>query len=306
MIVRQTGNGNYLVTIAIGVSYFESWNNVSLPSWIRYAEKYDLGIIVITADLLERHNQFWKKPTWQKMLIPKYIFEQKVECNFVCYIDSDVIINPFAPNIFDLAIHNKIGVVSVRHNMPFDFYEVNRRLAYLRRTYIEFDFSLTSAQHFSTKELYDYHGFPDQKDEFCAGVLLFSPKYFAEILESWFYLYRADVKSITNGGEQTHLNYHVLSSKVANFLPYKFQTIWSFEIAWSHFRLFEERFENEESLSEVLNQVLLNSYFLHFAGNQAETMSAFVKGVIDIDSFIEKWNDLDKYNYLKFIPKALS
>jgi hypothetical protein len=305
LIAKESKNGNYLVTIAIGESYLSNWTNLIKKSWLEYADKFNVGIIVFTDDLLSRSNPFWKKATWQKLLIPNNLTKNGIECDYVCYLDSDIIISPFAPNIFDLAIPDKVGVVSVRKNLPFDFFEVNKRLAYLRKKFIDESYRLDTAQHFSTKQLYDYHGFADQGDEFCAGLLLFSPTQVGKSFEEWFFCYKSDVKSITNGGEQTHLNYHVFANNLENSLPYRFQAIWAFEVAWNYTNLFEERFLDLESLRSAYSQVLLNNYFVHFAGNQTETSRAFTKEVLQAVDVANKWHDLKEYINSNISAKAL-
>jgi len=304
-IIRQSKKGLYLVTIVIGESYVSDWVNIVKENWLHYCEKYEVGIIIFIEDLLPKSNPYWKKANWQKLLISKQLIQSDVNCNYICYLDSDIIISPFAPNIFDWAISNKVGVVSARKNMPYDYFEINKRLAYLRRKFLDTAYRLDSAQHFSTRELYDYHSFPDQGDEFCSGVLLFSPTEMNNYLEEWFYLYKSDVRSITAGGEQTHLNYHIFSNNLAHLLPYKFQAIWAFEVAWSHIRLFEGEFLDKKSIKESVIQVVLNNHFVHFAGNQIETSKAFDKEVLNTLNSLKEWQGLDDYLRQKVITKPL-
>jgi len=304
-IIRESKKGLYLITIVIGESYISDWAKMVKESWLHYCEKFEIGIIIFTEDLLPKSNPHWKKANWQKLLISKQLIKSDVNCNYICYLDSDIIISPFAPNIFDWAMPNKVGVVSARKNMPYDYFEINKRLAYLRKKFLEASYRLDSAQHFSTRELYDYHSFPDQGDEFCSGVLLFSPTEMNKYLEEWFFLYKSDVRSITAGGEQTHLNYHIFSNNLAHLLPYKFQAIWAFEVAWSHMRLFEEEFLNKKSIREAFIQVLLNNHFVHFAGNQIETSKAFDGEVLETFNSLKVWQGLDEYLRQEVIPKPL-
>lgn len=303
-VLRESRNDCNLVTIIIGDQYLHNWNSLVNTSWIKYADRFNLGII-ITGGLIPQDHPYWKKATWQKLLIPKALINSQIHCKFVSYIDSDIVINPFAPNIFESALPHKVGVVSIRQNMPYEFQAINRRLAYLRRKFIDESDPLNSAQHFSTKELYNYYGYDDQGDEFCAGILLFDPSKISKAFEDWFYLYKSDVKSITDGGEQTHLNFHIFSSNLANPLPYQFQAIWAYEIAWHHSNLFEEQFANRENLRKAFSQILLNNYSVHFAGKQPETSFAFVDSVLDVPHYIDSWNDLDMYNKSVITPRPM-
>ena len=95
-VARNTNSGKWLVTIAIGDKYFNGWESNFKSSWVEYANRYDLGILVITKDLVDASDKNWKKPTWQKLLIASNLkyFDQDVK--ILCYLDTDILINPFA------------------------------------------------------------------------------------------------------------------------------------------------------------------------------------------------------------------
>ena len=50
VIKKPKKSKNYLVTIAIGKKYYDDWYNYALPTWRKYCQRYDIGIIVITED----------------------------------------------------------------------------------------------------------------------------------------------------------------------------------------------------------------------------------------------------------------
>ena len=58
---------NYIATIAIGNSYLLEWERFCKIKWLNYCEKYDIGLIVFTDDLISKDHEKWKKPTWQKL-----------------------------------------------------------------------------------------------------------------------------------------------------------------------------------------------------------------------------------------------
>ena len=60
---------NYICTIAIGNLHYKVWEKYILPSWKIYCKKNKIGIIVFKNHLIEKKSLYWKKPTWQKMLI---------------------------------------------------------------------------------------------------------------------------------------------------------------------------------------------------------------------------------------------
>ena len=61
IIIKPKFTNNYIVTIAIGEKYFNEWETYALPSWKEYCEKFDLGLIVFTNDLISKEDKKWKK-----------------------------------------------------------------------------------------------------------------------------------------------------------------------------------------------------------------------------------------------------
>ena len=243
-IIKESNNDNYLVTLAIGDKYFDRFENTVLDSWITYADRHGLGIIVIKEDLISFEHKKWKKAPWQKLLLGSSILKVLPKINLICYLDSDVLINPFAPNIFDKFVTKKIGVVSLRNGIPFDYFKTLRRVALLRHTYLDNSYPLDSALFFNLETLYTSNNLEVQNDEFCSGLLLFKASEFAEVMEKWFHNYDRDIKTTTNNGEQTHLNYHILSNNLQNYLEYEYQAIWTFEVANYYSFLFKDNFKN--------------------------------------------------------------
>ena len=68
---------------------------------------------------------------------------------------------------------------------------------------------------------------------------------------------------------------------------------------------FKQRFLDLESLKSAYSQVLLNNYFVHFAGNQTETSRAFTKEVLQAVDVANKWHDLKEYINSNISAKAL-
>ena len=97
-ILKSKKSLNYIATICIGKKYLSEWKKYTLPGWINYCKKNDIGIIYFDKELISNSHKKWKKPVWQQLLIGKNIIKNKVKN--ICYVDTDVIINPFSPNIF--------------------------------------------------------------------------------------------------------------------------------------------------------------------------------------------------------------
>ena len=94
--------------------------------------------------------------------------------------------------------------------------------------------------------------------------------WFSEILKSWFYKYKKEIFSVTGGGEQTHFNYEVQNIKKENFIEYKFQAIWVFEMAINYPFLYKFKSKKNKLITESILASLQNNYFLHFAGSWYE------------------------------------
>ena len=48
-IIRKPGKSrNILATIIISKKYIDNWNKYFYKNWIKYAKKYDLGLIIFT------------------------------------------------------------------------------------------------------------------------------------------------------------------------------------------------------------------------------------------------------------------
>ena len=69
--ILHSKSQNYFCTLAIGKSYENNLKNYTLDFFKEYCKKNDIGIILITKDLLKKNSVYWKKPEWQKLLAPK-------------------------------------------------------------------------------------------------------------------------------------------------------------------------------------------------------------------------------------------
>jgi hypothetical protein len=294
-IARDSNSGNWIVTLAIGDKYFSNWTSTVKDSWIDYANRHDLGILVITKHLIELTHPNWKKPNWQKLLIASNLKSLGREVQLVCYLDTDILINPFSPNVFNLHVKGKIGVVSLRKNLPFDYDQTLRRLALLRHKFIDDTYPLDSALFIDLPGLFGFHNLPTQPDEFCSGFLLFDPTQFASIMEGWFHEYDQTINTITGGGDQTHMNFHIQSLDLANYLPYEFQGIWAFEAANYYGFLFMQKFNDLGLYKECIEATLQRVHFLHFAGNWPES-STFSKINFEFNSkFYDLYQAYESY-----------
>lgn len=270
IIINPDQSNNVIATVAIGDQYYKSWETYASPTWKQYCERYDLGLIVFDADLLSKENTKWKKPNWQKLLIGTVLEENLPTVKNVCYLDTDILINPTAPNVFEKYDPTTIALVSKRRRLPYPYDDVLRRIAFLRNRFYDQDYPLDSSLFISIEKLYEYHGLEVKKDEACTGVILFNVANHTEIMYDWFEKYDQSIESITGGGEQTHLNYEIQSWGNVSWLDYRYQAIWVFEMAWKYPFLYDYGRNNRELIKECIEASLFTNYFLHFAGSWHE------------------------------------
>ena len=189
ILIEPAQTGNLLTTIAIGDQYYQDWYEYALPNWKEYCLRHKLGLVVFDEDLVSQEDKFWKKATWQKMLIGEALSNRLPSVNNICYLDTDILINPYAPNIFDQYEEERIGLVSLRKNLPFPYEDVLRRLAFLRNNYFEGNYPLDSALFISTDNLYRFHDLTPVDDEACMGLIVFNTKNHSILMKQWFEKY---------------------------------------------------------------------------------------------------------------------
>lgn len=269
-IFRESNSGNYIVSICIGLKYFTEWENYASPGWKAYVKRHDLGLIVFDDDLISSTSTYWKKATWQKMLIGFILADSRLEVNNVLYLDSDILISPLAPNIFDDYNSSCIAVVSQVKNLPQPLHLTLRRLAFLRHTHLSNNYPLDSALFMTIPDIFKYHSLPIKDDYFCAGMFVFNIANHSKLMESWFMKYTSDIITITGGGDEAHMNYEIQSFTKVEWLPYEFQALWIYECAWRYPFLFSYGINDNDLIRACIRSSLYVNHFLHFAGSWNE------------------------------------
>ena len=260
---------NSIVTLAIGKKFYSHWKKYIFPNWKIYCESHNLGLIVFTEDLIDKKNIDWKKPTWQRLLVGSEVQKRLTKVKNVCFLDTDILINPTAPNIFKKIRKNKINITSLRHNLPFEYKSIIRKTVFFRKKYSNKNYPLDSITNCDLKTLYKTSNLKPQKTELCVGVMVFNLKRFSKIMLNWFFSFEKKNMLINQGGCQTPVAYKILSNNYCNLLDYKFQAQWVFEIA-ARFPHILKRVKNIDLMSDLATSTLLDNYFLHFAGGGPE------------------------------------
>jgi hypothetical protein len=302
--VLDSKSKNFLIAIAIGRKTLNDWQNYAKPGWIKYCKKHKLGIIVITKDLIEKKSRHWKKATWQKWLIGSYLqkkYSNKI--NNICYLDIDILINPLAPNVFKFHDVNKISVVSMVNNLPYNLQNTRKKIAYSRNKFYSKKYPLDSVLFMPVKKIYEYHNLAPQKDFFCSGMFVINIKKFAKSMSDWFFKYTRDIKSITGDGDQVHTNYEVFKNKQVKILDYKFQALWPYELVNKFPFLYDKKIAKKKLIKVCVEKTLLENYFLHFAGKWEDHMWK-IKNILS-DKTIKSNEKFIKYLKKKSYGKPL-
>ena len=302
IIIKSIHSKNYIVTIAHGEDYIKDLKNCSLPTWIKYCKKNDIGIIVFNKPLIDKSSKNWKKANWQKLLIGDILGKSEVEIENVCFLDVDILINHYAPNIFDFYDSNTFGLVSQFFNTPFPIYQTQKRIAFNRHFFYDIKYPLDSALFMGPKEIFKSMGLSEFDNYACTGLIMFNIKNHSQLMKSWFHKYPSDIKSLT-GGEEPHLNWEIQNHGKITWLDYKFQAIWIFEQAWNYPFLYTDCKKNKKIIKLCIESSISNNYFLHFAGSWYESDMWKIKSIYKSDSII---NRIEKFqSYLAKKPKAL-
>lgn len=95
---------NIIVIVDIGDSKYSKY---CIDSWMEWARKYDIRVIVINNNLQIDKNI---EPHWYKTFALSILENSSIEFEKVAIIDNDTIVSPKCPNFFELTSNNEIGV----------------------------------------------------------------------------------------------------------------------------------------------------------------------------------------------------
>ena len=274
-------------------------------TWEMYCRRHDLGLILFDEDLISPDHPKWKKANWQKYLIPSAIVDAGLTVNNVCHLDTDILISPLAPNIFDSYDNKKIGLISLRTGLPYPHLELCRRLAFARNRHYSREYPLDSALFIILTDLYASIAAPAQLDEACSGVFLFNVQTHEELFSEFYGKFEKTVLSPTSGGDQTHFNYLVQSNDLQQWLDYRFQAQWTYEMAWKYPFLYSKYRDDHSIIRECIEASLFSNYFLHFAGSWYESEMWEQVTVFDTPESLEMFSAFDEFMKVPVYGKPL-
>ena len=295
VIIEPGTTNDVIATVAIGEPCFNAWSEFALPTWRRYCERHELGLVAFDADLVSKESKIWKKPNWQKLLVGNALESEAPNVRNVCILDTDILINYTSPNVFDGYDADTISLVSARKNLPYPREQVLRRMAFLRNRYYDADYPLDSALFVSLEDLYEMHGLTPQEDEACSGVIMFNVDNHSDLMSGWFGKYDRHLMSITGGGEQTHVNYEIQNWGGVSWLDYRYQALWTYEMPWKYPFLYRTGTDQEMLLRECIEASLFANYFLHFAGSWHESEMWKAVRVLETAEVRERFEGFREY-----------
>ena len=267
-----------LVTIAVGEKYLSSWETYSKNNWIEYCKRHNINLYVVVEDLISKDNPKWKKATWQKLLLGNALKDISPESKFICYIDTDFIISPFAPNVFDsYTDYSTIGLVSQVNNLPYDLNMIKRIISYGRHNFYNKSYPLDSSIFMEPEDIFEHHNFTRFSDYACAGFFIFNSDNHSEMMYNWFFEIENNYDSLT-GGDEPFFNNLVQSWGNITWLTYKFQALWIYELAGKYPFLYEKSSSNSQLIIDCIKSSLTQNHFLHFAGswNESEMIKEYL------------------------------
>jgi hypothetical protein len=280
LLLNVTPNTKFLITTnAVGGDYLEKWRNLSSQNWINYAERFDIGLAIFTEDIIDLDSQLNKVAPWQKLLLTELMWNRFPNLNKIALIDTDVIFSPFARNIFDYSGQTGIGAVSQIKNLPFDLDQVKRRVAFLRHNFFSPDYPLDSELFATPQQFFKNRGLPIFNDYFCSGVVVINDQGTSMKLSSWYErITRKEseaIREMHGTWEEPYLNVWAQDELNVNWMPYSFQALWNYEMAWYHPHSYNypQEANGLASLLSPLESTLIRNDLLHFAGGWNESLA---------------------------------
>ena len=295
VLIPPGKSGNVLATIAIGEQYLQPFMKYAYHTWEMYCRRHDLGLILFDEDLISPDHPKWKKATWQKYLIGDVVSKSGLPVENICYLDTDILISPLAPNIFDQQRRDKINVVSQWYDLPHNREFILRRIAFLRNRFFSRDYPLDSLLFSSLDQLFAYSSLPTQKNYACSGLFVFSVKKFRELMAEFFLRYDKTIFTPSSGGDELYFNFFMQSGGFDHWIDYKFQALWIYEAAINFSFLYESGTKDLELVKRCIEASLFSNYFLHFAGSWHESKMWEQVKVLDTPESLEMFGAFSDY-----------
>ena len=271
-----------LVTLAIGERYLANFKRYCHESWSKYAKQHNLDVVVIDRPIDDSPRAQSRNPAWQKCLILSHPDVKSYDQ--VAWVDSDILINPTSPSVFENVPQEMIGAVDKYATPNVEDHRIWLEQLYEYWTENGIDF----INNISPTDYHHKFGFEGEFQSVVqTGVLVLSPQYHRGLLEDVYDNYEDKGKSGWDY-EMRPLSYEILTNKLACWLNPKFNMPWPY-IKQSHYPFLSssDSFVHRavfkamrisglapkfSLVAKCVTTAYLNNYFLHFSGKAREMM----------------------------------
>jgi hypothetical protein len=255
-----------IVSLAVGETHLQQFQECALPSWGEYSKAHGFDLIVFTEALDKSTRALSRSPAWQKCLIP--LIPRVQEYDQVVWIDSDIVISPYAPDITE--------GIPLDHVAAVDEYSILGESVFgdsLKRVYAKWRQDRVAFIDNLTPELFHSNfGLPNSLSRVVqTGVFVFNPSLHAQVLKDVYTKYEDRGANCWNF-EMRPLSYELQTRCNVIWLDYRFNLVWPFfkEMVFSEFFTLSGS-EIYLQIQRLMAKSALNfSYFLHFAGSANE------------------------------------
>lgn len=263
-----------IVTLVLGQKIADTFRVHFYPGWREYADRHDLGLVVVNCGLDASPRGLSRSPAWQKLLVHNVPEARAFER--LAWVDADVMIRPDAPNIFTAVPEGKVGAVD-------DFAtptEVDHDLV-MRELYRRWD--RQGVKYISNRTATEYYANYGIECHLTSvvqtGVLVYEPLTHGPLFENVYSTYEEGAHCSLNH-EMRPLSYELLKAQAVHWLDPKFNMQWSY---WRELHypflgegdprpfgaLFGSR-SDERLRRRCVMTALRNNYFIHFAGRSRD------------------------------------
>jgi hypothetical protein len=265
-----------LATLAIGETYSRLFHERCEDNWRAYCKRHGIDLVVLEKPLDESARAASRSPAWQKCLILEHPGLEHYDQ--VCWIDTDILIHPSAPSVFEGVPLGKVAGV--------DAYAAPNRDVYrgvLARMYESWRNLGAAFLDCPTPEsFYAKRGIENGPGHVMhTGVMIASPARHAALFRQVYDAYE-DTGGKGVNYEWAPLSYEVVTQGLEHWLDFRFNLILSDQIEHHYRFLHHDLFgkllaQGQEATAQALNRIVFdaclnaifdNAYFLHFCGLQ--------------------------------------
>ncbi len=278
---KQVGNKKALVTMAIGQTYQDLFDQHAKNTFLAYCKKFKYDLVCITEALDQSERARQRSPAWQKLLVLSQPWSS--DYTQILWLDTDIIINN--NNATDIAEDAPLHKVSAVDQYVIPTKELYR-LAF-ERYYLSRNGEIPAVNNLSPSSYYKNHGLDGAEDlaeVMQTGVWLASPIHHKAVFEEIYYGYE-DVNHtiIRDQYEMPAMSLELVKNHQVNWIQYQF----NFDVMCHMFTYYphvmssttvtpsetegaagelEELNQIENERIRCLNNLYQLSIFMHFNG----------------------------------------